>query len=109
MVLCDCLVTDTGIFVNLFGLREFLSDTICCLQALSYARILFGNLVGYPGFLHRVSVGHVLDDNTTKGVPLLTLIPSITFPLKETTPATVATATLSSPWAAITWPLVLMT
>ena len=44
-----------------------------------------------------------------KGVPLLTLIPSITFPLKETTPATVATATLSSPWAAITWPLVLMT
>lgn len=28
MVLCDCLVTDTGIFINLFGLREFLSDTI---------------------------------------------------------------------------------
>jgi hypothetical protein len=60
MVLCDCLVTDTGIFVNLFGLREFLFRY----DFVAYKRFhtlvfFFGNLVGYPGFLHRVSVGHV--------------------------------------------------
>ena len=62
--------------------------------------------------------GYLLDAQTdvpvgeeivTSGVPRPTLIPSVTLPRKETTPATVATATDSSPWAASTCPLVLMT
>ena len=49
------------------------------------------------------------EEIVTSGVPLPTLIPSVTFPRKDTTPATVATATDSSPWAASTCPLVLIT
>lgn len=49
------------------------------------------------------------EEMVISGVPRPTLIPSVTFPRKETTPATVATATDSSPWAANTCPLVLMT
>ena len=43
------------------------------------------------------------------GAPLLTLIPSVTGWRKETTPATLATTTLSSPCAACTCPLVVIT
>ena len=49
------------------------------------------------------------EEMVTSGVPLPTLIPSVTFPRNETTPATVATATDSSPCAANTCPLVLIT
>ena len=75
------------------------SDEIILPPAKAQAAGVKSNVVE-PGIFHQVI--------KTSGVPLLTLMPSITFPRKVTTPATVATATLSSPCAAITWPLVIL-